>query len=418
MIPGRLALAAVLLSLTALMVLSCADRARRNPLDAGASQPLDLASPLRALAGDGQVELRWDFTRFDDLRAVRLYRESGDSTMARDLPAADTSFVDEAVTNGRIYRYRIALDVPGEPELAIAGEHLATPGPERAWVADGGSGLVWRLTPDGRQGLFARGHFPSLSAIALDRETGDCWVGDESLGLYRISDDGQVHPVDSPLDGVGAAVIDPDHRIGWAAPAGGRRVYRFAVAAEADSLPLVEVDAAFSNSVGLAVGSEGSLWVADPPAGRVVHFDAAGERLGEWRDLEGIVDVDPVPGECCQAWVLAQGGHRLLQLQPESGRLERDLPFAPARQVDVASITGEVWIVGEAGIAALQADGQPLLHWPDAEAARAVVIDGANQQLWVAGTAELSKITLGGLTYRSRLTGFTTIVQVAVDPGR
>ena len=90
MTPPRLRLAAVSLSL-ALLVLSCADRSRRNPLDPGAGQPLDLAAPLRALAGDGRVDLRWDFSRFDDLRGVRLYRESGDSALGRrPVPKAPT----------------------------------------------------------------------------------------------------------------------------------------------------------------------------------------------------------------------------------------------------------------------------------------------------------------------------------------
>ena len=418
MIPRRLRLPAAGLALTALVVLSCADRSRRNPLDPGASEPLALASPLRALAGDGQVELRWDFTLFEDVRAVRLYRESGDSTLARELPATDTSFVDRSVTNGRIYSYRIALDVAREAELAIAGEHLATPGPERVWVADGGSGLVWRLTPDGRQGLFAQGYFPSLSAIAIDGETGDCWVADGSIGLYRITEDGEVHPVETTLEEAGATVIDPEGRTGWAVSADGRRVYRFPVAALGDTLSLVELDAAFSDSVGLALGAEGGLWVADGPGERVLHVDADGVRLGEWRGLEGIVDVDPVPGECCQAWALIEGGNRLLRLLPESGRQERELPFAPARHMDVDSTTGDLWIAGEGGIAALQPGGGALLHWPEAEAGRGVVIDGVNEQLWVAEETELSKITLGGLTYRARLTGFSSIVQVAVDPGR
>ena len=416
MAPPRLRLAAVPL-LAALLGLSCADRSRRNPLDADASQPLDLASPLRALAGDGRVELHWDFTRFTDLRGVRLYRESGDSTLTRTLSASDTLFVDEDVTNGRLYSYRLALDVMGEPELGIAGEHLATPGPERPWVADGGSGLVWRLTPDGRQGLFARGYFPSLSAIAVDGETGDCWVGDVSIGLYRISDHGQVDAVDSSIEGITALAIDRQHRVAWAAAAGGLGVYRFALDAGGDSLGLVELDAAFTDTLGLAVGSEASLWVADRAAGRVVHFAGAGPRLGEWKDLAGMVDLDPVPGDCCRAWALTEEGHRLVELLPGGGLQERDLPVTPARQVDVDSSTGEVWIAGEAGVAALGPDGETLLHWPDAEAGRGLVIAGAGQQLWVAEETELSKITLGGLTYRSRLTGFTSILQVVVDPG-
>ncbi len=63
-----------LLAAMLLLVDGCADRPRRNPLDARADSPIDLADPLEALAGDGFVRLRWDFSRFDDLLAVRIWR--------------------------------------------------------------------------------------------------------------------------------------------------------------------------------------------------------------------------------------------------------------------------------------------------------------------------------------------------------
>ena len=60
----------------------CAERQRRNPLDWAARNPQDSYTPLAALAGDGEVRLRWDYSRFEDIDALRLYRRVGEGDFA------------------------------------------------------------------------------------------------------------------------------------------------------------------------------------------------------------------------------------------------------------------------------------------------------------------------------------------------
>lgn len=410
-------LAAVLIATMGLLG-GCADRPLRNPLDPRAEAPLDLADPLRALAGDGHIELRWDFRRFADVHAVRIYRDGGEAgPRIYERPVADTSFVDTAVANDVLYEYRLALDVAGEDEVPIAGQRSATPGPEHGWIADQGSGLVWRLTPDGRQGLFARGRFPSLTSIAVDRVERACWVADEDVpALHRISAAGELTRHAMAPAGARELVIDGGARRGWLVPVDGSSVQRFELEAAADSLPLISVDGVFTEAAGLA-SAAGGVWIADRGADRVVRFAADGERVGEWQGLIGLVDIAAEAGTCCAAWALVGDGARLVGLGDADGR-EVALPLGPARALDVAEGSGEVWVLGDGHIAAFDADGGPLLQIIDVAAGTSLAIDGTNRQLWSAASTQLSKLTLGGLTYRTQLTGFTSVIQVVVDPGR
>mgnify|MGYP006419842481 CR=1 FL=1 len=398
----------------------CADRPRRNPLDVRANSPIDVADPLEALAGDGNVRLRWNFTEFDDVRAVRIWREGGDQTEPRvfERSASDTSFIDASVVNGTLYRYGLILDVADEGEVVIAGEQLATPGPETGWVADAGTGLVWSLTPDGRRGLFARGVFPELAGLAVDRRTGSAWVGSRRLpALYRIEADGTLTRFGTRMTAGGSIAIDAAARVGWVADAAAGAVYRFSLDAEGDTLELSEIDATLKEPIALASSPRGGVWVADAVAERVLWFNDAGFRGGQWESLAGLVDLDASATLCCQAWAIDADGHRVLRLTPRAPVRIVAFPYGPATAVDVSDETGVAWILGEGGVAAYDGEGGILLQIPEIPGTSSLYADETNGQLWVAGANDLWKITLGGLTYRTQLTGFSRITRVTVDPG-
>jgi hypothetical protein len=410
----------LLLAAAALWQAGCADRPRRNPLDSRATRPLDRADALEALADNGQVRLRWDFTRFDDIEAVRLWRldEGEDEPQVVERPAADTSFVDSAVVNGRIYRYWLSLALSDGEEVGIEGEQLATPGPEHGWVADAGSGLVWRLTPDGRRGLFARGRFPALSGLAVDGRTGSAWVADERLSaLHRIDLDGTMTRLGTSLRAGGALALDTGARYGWVADAAQGAVFRFLLDAEGDSLRLSEVDATLRSPVALAASPRGGLWIADSGEGRVLWFNGDGLRAGQWDGLAGLVDLDASGIHCCQAWAIAGQGARLLRLTPRAAPRDVPFPYGAARAVDVDDETGAAWVLGEGGVVAYDAEGGILMQLVDVPGAVGLHADETNEQLWLAGETELWKVTLSGLTYRTQLTGFTRITGLTVDPG-
>ncbi len=409
-----------LLAAMLLLVDGCADRPRRNPLDARADSPIDLADPLEALAGDGFVRLRWDFSRFDDLLAVRIWREGGDQLqrIIFEVDPGDTSFTDTDVINGTLYRYGLRLGIDGEDELAIAGEQLATPGREHGWVADAGTGLVWRLTPDGRRGLFARGRFPALAGLAVDGRTGAAWVADNRLtSLNRIDADGTLHRFGTRMTSGGSVALDVVARVGWVADPADGAVYEFSLDAEGDTLELAEVDATLSQPIAVAPSPKGGVWIADAATDRVLWFDELGFRGGQWEGLTGLLDLDASDTICCQAWAIDGEGLRVLRLTPRAPMRVVPFPYGPAKAIDVADASGVAWILGEGGLVAYDSEGGILLQVQDVPGASSLYADEENGQLWVAGETALSKITLGGLTYRTQLTGFTRIVRVIVDPG-
>ena len=136
------------LCLLVVLALGCTDRQRRNPLDPQGIDPLGgLLSPLRALALDGRVELRWDYSQFNDIEGCMVYRRSTISDwrqIGELLDPATTAYFDDAVQNGESYGYRLNLLVAGEGERGTEEVVRATPGAELAWAADRSTGLVWK----------------------------------------------------------------------------------------------------------------------------------------------------------------------------------------------------------------------------------------------------------------------------------
>ena len=310
------------------------------------------------------------------------------------------------------------LDVGAEGEVAIAGEQLATPGPESPWVADAAAGFVWRLTPDGRRGLFARGRFLEITGLAVDARTGAAWVGDRRLtALHRIDADGTMHAFATRLSSGGSIAVDAVARVGWVADEGAGAVYRFSLDAQGDSLALVEVDASLQEPIVVAPSPQGGVWVADAAQERVLWFNERGIRGGQWESLAGLVDLDASATICCQAWAIDADGQRILRLTPRAPIRIVTFPYGPAIAVHVADESGVAWVLGEGGVVAYDGEGGMLLQVADIFGGVSLYADETNDQLWVARANELSKITLGGLTYRTQLTGFTGITRVIVDPG-
>ena len=177
----------------------CADRQRRNPLDWAARNPQDSITPLLALAGDGEVRLRWDYSRFEDIDSLRLYRRVGEGNFdlhpVSPLKPGELGLVDTGLVNGVVHDYQLGLLIDGEGEVFLEriqgvvekvglGTYFsrAIPGEETAWVADFPANSVWKISPDGRSAQFRWVDFPSVADVALYRKDGSCWV---SAALVR-----------------------------------------------------------------------------------------------------------------------------------------------------------------------------------------------------------------------------------------
>jgi len=404
--------------LLALLSSSCTERQRRNPLDPLALQSLEgTLRELQALAGDGEVVLTWDYTYFDDIAGLHLYRRVGDGPFGRHpdelLPPESQEFIDREVENGTTYEYRLGVVIDGEGEQMLEGTEFSTPGREVAWVADRQGGVVWKIGADGRRAHFGQGRFPSLEGMALDLVDGSCWVTDRFFaGVYRISSDGELELHRGDIGRGGSLAIDVDERRVWVVDAERQEVRWFALPAQGDSLDLGKVDAVFAEPSGLAP-QEGGCWIADAEAGRVLYYHPDGERV-EFRGLDRPTGL--ASSREGGAWVLVEDGQRLMRLDRDGERMEIALPFADGQGVVEDGRTGQVWVLGASEMAILGESGDLQGRWDGLEEGVGLDIDEVQEQLWIATRGFLWKFSLGGQTL-ARLGGFSGLLKVAVDPG-
>ena len=400
------------------LILACSDRPRRNPLDPQAEDvQSESFSTLTALALDGQVELRWNFSHFIDIEGYRLYRRQpkGEWEPITPVLASNaTAYSDAGLQNGMDYEYQLSLLVAGEDERPSGRPVSATPGPEVAWAADRHSGLVWKISADARSAHFAQGRFFDLATIALDVADGSCWVSDRGFaGLYRIAGDGELAALTAAVETPGALAIDAAARIGWLADEGRQRVFFFSLDA-ADSLALFPVDATFTRPVALAAQA-GGCWIADQAQGRVLFYQTDGTRAVEFRALAAPEAL--AAGAEGDVWLLGNEGHSLTRLGRTGTALDVELPFAAAVSLAVDGASGDCWVLGERDLAVLAADGTLEQHWTDVPRGSALSFDAVQRRAWIATGNALLKFAPEGQTL-ARLEGFSSIIRIAVDPGR
>ena len=401
----------------AVLVLSCSDRQRRNPLDPQVEiAQSGLLSQLQAIALDGQVVLRWDFSRYSDIDGSRIYRRLLDrdwGAIAGVLAPETTEYTDLAVENGTGYEYRLGLLVAGEAERFADGVVRATPGAERAGVADRSTGLVWQISADARTAHFAQGRFRDLADIAIDAQDGSCWVSDQGFeGLYRIDAEGELATLKAAVERPGALAIDARDRIGWLADKGRGRVVWFALA-DTDSLELFVVDASFVDPVALAA-QQGGCWIADRAQGRAMLYQTDGSRQVEYRSLSAPVAL-AADAEGA-AWLLVDEGRGLLRVDRFGQSLEADLPFSTAVRIAVDVASGSCWALGERDIAVFSPDGVMEQHWTDVPGGSGLSFDPVQRRAWIGTGSALGKFGADGQTI-ARLDGFTSIFRIVVNSG-
>ena len=398
----------------------CTERQHRNPLDPLSRNPEKVLEPLAAIAGNGEVILRWNFSHFDDIGGYQLYRRSGTDTFKLISPLASgtSEFVDTDVQNGTSYDYQLALQVEGEGELFLPGVLRATPGVEVCWVGDHLSGLVWKISPDGRSAQFGRGRFSDLRGLALNRGDGSVWVSDgrmEGLARIGVEAEAEIEVHHAEIGAPGAMSIDSENGLVWVIDSEHKQVKFCDLAALGDTLELLTVDAHFVEPMRLAAW-DNHCWIVDSKVGRVLLYDREGGRRIEFGGLDepGVVAAAGVD----LAWVLVRQGGGMVRLDAATGEArEISLPFAPAQNLEVDRENGDCWVLGDGDLAVFKRDGMLSLHHANIEGGRGLALDEVHQRVWIGRSGFLSKFTIEaeGL---SLLGGFSTPFLVVVDPGR
>jgi hypothetical protein len=401
-----------------LLASACADRQHRNPLDPLGDFSDNSVTALAVLAGDDEVVLRWDYTHFTDIAGYQIYRSvgSGDfvEQLVEPLGKEAKEFVDLDVENGITYAYRLALLVENEGERFVDFIQRATPGPETAWVADQVSGVVWKLSPDGRAAQLSVGRFPDMQGVALDRQSGELWVSDRFLqGLQIVDPMGDLRQVEVDIDELGVLSFDIENRIGWLGDNQRQEVNYFALENGVDTLALTTIDAHFE-AVSLLAAAERQCWIADEVTGRALLYSIENKQLVEFTGLDGIGGL--AAGLDGQGWILVEEGATLIRLDRAGGLLRLQLPAAGGRALAVDRVTGNCWVAGASDIIAYSPQGNAVIQWSGLDGGRAIAIDEVQRRVWVGAGGALWKFTMEGQQL-VRLGGFVNLFGVEINPG-
>jgi DNA-binding beta-propeller fold protein YncE len=309
--------------LALLLLASCSNRARLNPLDSMNPNSGGAPEGFNALAGFVSVRLVW-LPRPDlAIDGFRLYRLAPFDSLYRPLGGAflptSSSFFDGSASNGLDYRYRLFYVIDGQPSARYA-EDVATPGSVRAWVGDVAGGRVLRLTPDARDIVEIRTGFGTPYSLAVTQDNGPVWVADDQAGEVQVLDpQGLFAPV--TIAGVSdpfTMALDPFNATAWICDLSGA-VRHYAANGTPAAPPALNV--LFNQPGGIATNAaDGAVWVTELTGNRVRRFARDGTVLGA-RPIASPsrVAVDSSTGE---AWVTSLTTGRVWLLTPGMAALD------------------------------------------------------------------------------------------------
>ncbi len=308
----------ILFGFLSLLVLTCADRDRINPLDPDNPVTLGRPSGLRAVAINDTVFLQWDRLALDDLVAIQIYRRTDDQAdftpLIRVDPAAG-SFEDVGVTFGVNHFYQIS-GVGSDFESLRSDQIEVEPGPTFNWIADNLDRRLLKLSHDTKSILESTFGFLTVIDVEPNPVNGEVWaldlVGFARGDVVRVSPNGEV------------------------------------------VLPLIR----FTNPTDAAIhNSSGSLWVADTGDSSVVKIDAEGVvQLRVTGFVQPIsVSVDQSTGTC---WVADRGLGQVVQINEDGTRgAVSQTNFRALKSVSTTSNGGTAWVSDSTAVVRLNAQG-------------------------------------------------------------
>jgi len=393
--------------LAALLLLAgCGKRERLNPFDP--ANPVTGGRPAGfvALAGNGLARLRWDATSTPELLGYQLQRraatESTYRVIAALLPTSTTSIGDFGLLNGVDHHYRLYFvflsGTSGPP-----AEDVATPGPLRPWVADGGLGSLVRLTADGRHVAFEQTGFPGPSGVAVDMAGGLVWLTDPFAHIVTIYDPstGNQIVIGSSLVSPGAVAIDPADRTAWVCDAGINQVLHFTPSGgPAIPAQLTSID----DPLDVAVDpTDRSVWVCERGADHVRHYSATGVLSATATvTAPSRVAVDSLTHE---AWVTSFDGRNVVRLSPAAVPLNTVGGFSGPIGIAVDARRGRIWVADALGdrLVALRRDGSVEFRVAGLSEVRAIALDLASGEAWCTtpGSGRVARVSAAGVVLQN-----------------
>ena len=304
-----------------ILLLSCTDRERSNPLDLKNPETLGRPTGLNVISIQDTIFLNWDIIELSDLTGYQIYRGSDTNTepaLHAFVSSPSNAFKDFTVVFDIEYDYQISA-VGDNFESSRSDFAKIKPGPTFNWVTENGNQQIAKLTHDSRHLIHRTGRFSAIVDIEPNPRTGEVWVLNNFIGiegnLKKVTPEGRV-----------------DERfITFESP----------------------TDAALNYDLN-------EIWVTDTQQSSVTKLDSIGNTIFTIHEftIPTLVAVDQRNGNC---WV-AHNDSVSRVLSDGTQVLKSGVRFDSITSMDLNSEDGSVWLVDGTRIVKINQNGDFLLE--------------------------------------------------------
>jgi sugar lactone lactonase YvrE len=382
-----------------LLLLSCGDRERVNPLDPLNPSTGGAPPGFSTVALDSRVELRWSPLALTGLRGFNIYRAERterrggvfELVHGSPFPPGIGQAVDSSVVNRTTYDYKLLPLIEDYGEGTPSSLLPATPGPYFAVATDGWGGSVRKFSADMGASVWTVGGLYYPFSVSSDGQ--DLWVTDLFGGLFRLAGDGTLLwrttgfllPLWVSVRANGtSAVADPILGVVTKLSSEGQVELTISEGLEGPSC--------------VAFGPQGEIWVADPVAGRVNKYSSSGSLLRSFTGCAEprFVDVEATGGAC---WVGDPATAELIRLSADAAELTR-VGFSSVNAVEVDEYAGDCWVadVTSEEIARVSGEGEIVFRIGRVGRVAHIYVTHDEGSVWVADEegGRLLAFTRGG----------------------
>jgi len=288
-------------ALLASLLDGCNERDRSNPLDPANLEEGGPLAEFNALAGNGQVELRWNRLTQTGVLGYRLQRWRSGETPAfvgDILPQNYAGTLDTTATNGEEYIYRLVAYL-ATGDSVTSPVDTATADDRRIVVLSSTLPGLLGLTPDARDLAYAIQSDDAYEDIEADDPGGVLWLSSSLLDrVDRYTWTGAFAAPSIHLSGPSDVSVDRATGLGWISSPPEGKVLSYSVSQSAVSA--IDVPAPRVVEVG---ATDRTVWVGSSQ-GTVYRYSAEGSDslLGTW-SAGGDVIAMAIDGRGSRAFV-------------------------------------------------------------------------------------------------------------------
>lgn len=407
--------------------MACTDRSRLNPIDPENPRTNGKPTGLRVIADLDTIQLSWDALALRDLSGYNIYRrlahESGMS-LTGQTSAQTTTWREHSNQFGAAHFYSITARIDAV-ETLHSEEVEVTPGPTVSWVADSDNRAVIKLTHDGRHEILRASAFINPFRLRVDSARRKIWVVDEFLGDFGAIDEkgNLLGKYGNFFDPVGLALNREDGSL-WVGDNNEHMLVHFdtngSKITSVDSLPKLGA-LAFHSSLQ-------ELWVLTSAGDLLLRVRSAAEvtRVNVQPTWEGPVVDMAIAANTGEAWIAAH--NRVARVNREGVVVfTATEPFRFATRLALDQASGACWVIDDSGesrnnssVYKLSAHGEVQFKIDGLARPQGLAVNPFDGSCYVLDTLQgrLVKISNEGMATNG-YTGFLTPFDIeVVMPGR